>query len=65
LTLKNKMQGKGKSTYTFSTERMWISAFSSPTCRLYPLKPGGEQKSAYVRRKTYTLIYPDPKILSK
>jgi len=40
--------GKGKSMYTFSAEHMRISAFRSPACWLYPLKPGGEQKSAYV-----------------
>ncbi len=53
-------RGKGKSMYTFSAERMQISAFRSPACWLYPLKPGGERKSAYVQWKTYTLIYPDP-----
>jgi hypothetical protein len=54
-------KGKGKSTYMFSAERLRISAFRSPACWLYPLKPGGERKSAYIRQKTYTLIYPDPR----
>jgi len=51
---------KGKSTYMFSSECMRISAFCSPACWLYLLKPGGERKSAYVWRKMYTLFYPDP-----
>jgi hypothetical protein len=34
--------------------------FRSPTRWLYPLKPGGERKSANVRQKMVTLIYPDP-----
>jgi hypothetical protein len=49
--------GKGKSMYTFSAQRRQISAFHSPACWLYPLKPGGERKSADVQRKMYTLIY--------
>ncbi len=51
---------QGKSTYTFSTERLRISAFHSPARWLYPLKPGREWKVEDVRQKTYTLIYPDP-----
>jgi hypothetical protein len=46
----------------FSAECLWISAPHSPARWLYPLKPDGEQKSADVRRKTVTLIYPDPVI---
>jgi hypothetical protein len=53
--------GQGKSTYTFSAESLRISAFRSPARWLYRLKPGGEQKAEDVRRKTFTLIYPDPK----
>jgi hypothetical protein len=36
--------------------------FCSPLPRrgLYPLKPGREQKSADIQRKTVMLIYPDP-----
>ncbi len=52
--------GPGKSTYTFSAERLRISAFRSPARWLYPLKPGGEQKAEDVRQKMYTSIYPDP-----
>jgi len=52
--------GKGKLMWPFSAQHWWISAFCSPACWLYPLKPGGEQKSADVRQKTVTLIYPDP-----
>jgi hypothetical protein len=60
--------GQGKSTYTFSAQcwqffllsSHFSLAFRSPACWLYPLKPGGEQKFADVRRKTVTLIYLDP-----
>jgi hypothetical protein len=52
--------GKGKLTLPFSAERLWISALSSPARWLYPLKPGGEQKSADVWQKTVTLVYLDP-----
>jgi hypothetical protein len=51
--------GQRKSTYTFSAERLLLSAFRSPTCWLYPLKPSGEQEAEDVRQKTYVLIYPD------
>jgi hypothetical protein len=51
--------GLGKSMYTFSTERLPLSA-PLPSCWLYPLKPCGEQKAEDVQQKTYTLIYPDP-----
>ncbi len=51
--------GKGKLTWPFSAKHRWISAFCSPACWLYPLKPGGKQKFADVWRKTVTLIYPD------
>jgi len=49
-----------KKILPFSAQRQQISAFRSPAFWLYPLKPGGEQKSTDVRRKTVTLIYPDP-----
>ncbi len=52
---------KGKLTLLFSAERLQISAPRFPARWLYPLKPGGEQKSADVWRKTVTLIYLDPK----
>jgi hypothetical protein len=52
--------GKGKLTLPFSAEHLWISAPLSPTRWLYPLKPGGEQKSADVWQKMVTLIYLDP-----
>jgi hypothetical protein len=44
-------RGKGKLTWPFSAQRWQISAFRSPACWLYPLKPGGEQKSADVWQK--------------
>ncbi len=50
--------GQGKSTYTFSTERLLLSA--PPACWLYPLKPGGERNAKDIQWKTYVLIYPDP-----
>ncbi len=40
-----------------------IGRFPHSACWLQPLKPGGDRKSADVRRKTYTLIYPDPQTL--
>jgi hypothetical protein len=43
--------GQDKSTYTFSAERLPLSA---------PPPPRGKWKSEYVRRKTVTLVYPDP-----
>ncbi len=46
----------------FSAKRLPLSAFRSPACWLYPLKPGSERKVEDVRQKTYTLIYPDPTI---
>jgi hypothetical protein len=49
----------------FSAQCRQIFAFRSPACWLYPLKPGGEQKSADVWQKTYTLIYPDPILSSR
>jgi hypothetical protein len=52
--------GKCKLTLPFSAECLQISAFPSPTRWLYPLKPGGEQKSADVGWKTVTLIYRTP-----
>jgi hypothetical protein len=45
--------------YTFSAERLRISAVRSRARWLHPLKPGGERKAEDVRQKTYTLIYPD------
>ncbi len=67
---------QGISTYTFSAERLPLSAFRfllsafcspPPTCQLYAkcIIGGGEAESGkrkviVVRRKTYTLIYPDP-----
>ncbi len=54
------MRGKGKLTLPFSAERLRISAPHSPARWLYPLKPGGERKSADVWWKTVKLIYPDP-----
>ncbi len=36
------------------------SAPCSPARWLYPMKPGGERKSADIRQKTVTLIYLDP-----
>jgi hypothetical protein len=51
--------------YMFSAKCMQISAFRSPACWLYPLKPGGEQKSAYICQKTYTLFYPDQSLAAK
>jgi hypothetical protein len=56
-----KKWGNGKLTLPFSAKRLRISAPRSPTRWLYPLKPGGEQKSADVQWKTVTLIYPDLK----
>jgi hypothetical protein len=53
-------KGKGKLTLPFSAELVQISAPRSPARWLYPLKPGGEWKTAHVWRKTVTLIYPDP-----
>jgi hypothetical protein len=49
----------------FSAKCMQISAFCSPACWLYPLKPGGEQKSAYIWQKTYMLFYPDQSFAAK
>jgi len=58
-------EGQGKSTYTFSAKRQWLSAFRSPppTCWLY-LKCliGGKVESGTLQ-KTVTLIYPDPLLL--
>jgi hypothetical protein len=34
--------------------------FPLPACWLYPLKPGGERKSADVGQKMFMLIYPGP-----
>jgi hypothetical protein len=39
--------------------------FRSPPCWLYPLKPGGERKSAYIRQKMVALIYPNPQAVLK
>ncbi len=44
-------QGQGKSTYTFSAERLPLSA-PLPACWLYT--------ESGTLRKTYTLTYPDP-----
>jgi hypothetical protein len=52
--------GKGKLMWPFSAQHWRISTFRSPACWLYPLKPGGEWKSAGIRWKTVMLIYPDP-----
>jgi hypothetical protein len=52
--------GYSKLRLLFSAERLRISALRTPARWLYPLKPGGEQKSADVRQKTVALIYPDP-----
>jgi hypothetical protein len=58
----HEVQGPGKSTYPFSTERLRISAFRSLPSGSTHKSTGGEQKSADVPRKTYTLIYPDPEV---
>jgi hypothetical protein len=50
--------GKGKLMWPFSAQHWRISAFRSPACWLYPLKPGGERKSTRVWRKTVMLICP-------
>ncbi len=52
--------GKGKLTLPFSAEHLQISAPCSSARWLYPLKPGGEQKSTDIWQETVTLIYPDP-----
>ncbi len=65
--LKNKVQGK--STYMFSAKHLPLSA--PPTCWLYAKRIMGEggrkveSGKSGVRRKMYTLIYLDPKIMDK
>jgi hypothetical protein len=54
--------GPGKSTYTFSTERLLLSAPCQASVGRATWRGSGKQKSADVRQKTYTLIYPDPTV---
>jgi hypothetical protein len=48
--------GQGKSMYTFSAQRQWISAFRLLALTIEAWR-GAESGTL---RKTYTLIYPDP-----
>ncbi len=52
--------GPGKLTYMFSAERMRISASRQASVGKASRWASGKQKSAYTRRKMYTLIYPYP-----
>jgi hypothetical protein len=64
LNARVKYSGLGKIMYTFSTERMQISAPRQASVGRSSMQGSGKQKSAYVRRKMYTLIYPYPKYSS-
>jgi hypothetical protein len=58
----DQITGPGKSTYMFMPN---VCGFPLPARLQWVETPGegsGEWKSADVRRKMYTLIYPDPQI---
>ncbi len=57
------LTGQGKSTYTFSAERLLLSAPPPPLPALLTEAWRVAEKLEDVRRKTYTLIYPDPILL--
>jgi hypothetical protein len=56
-----KNQGPGKSMFTFSAERLLLSAPRQASVGKATWRGSGKQKSTDVWQKTYTLIYPDPK----
>jgi hypothetical protein len=56
-----KNQGLGKSTYTFSAERLLLSAPRQASVGRATWRGSGMRKSTDVRQKMYMLIYPDPK----
>ncbi len=59
----NWVGGQGKSTYMFSAECQWLSAFRSPpppACWSYAKCIIGGKAESGTLWKTVTLIYPDP-----
>ncbi len=52
--------GPGKLTYTFSAKHLRISAPCQASVGRASRRGSGKHKSADVRRKMYTLIYPYP-----
>jgi hypothetical protein len=57
--------GPGKIMYTFSAKCMRISAPHQASVGRASRQRSGKRKSAYIRRKTYTLIYPCPQAWSE
>jgi hypothetical protein len=57
-----KLRGPGKIMYTFSAEHMRISAPRQASVGRANRQGSGKRKSSYIRWKTYTLIYPYPKL---
>jgi hypothetical protein len=51
--------GPGKLTYTFSAERLQISAPRQASAGRASRQGSGKRKTADVKRKMYTLIYPN------
>jgi len=64
LNARVKYSGLGKIKFMFSAKRMQISAPRQASVGRSSRRGSGKQKSAYVQRKTYTLIYPYPKYSS-
>ena len=55
------LEGPGKSTFTFSAERLPLSTPRQASVGRATWRGSGKQKSTEIQQKMYTLIYPDPK----